>query len=424
MDTYAHGYGSTGHYAKPGTHVSYCGRELQHTPNTAIAARTCGTCTKAEKRDRIEAEQVAADRATDGPTLAERAGVRYTTVGTGRRIHYSNNDDTLCGREVSEYVSGSDLLALFNKGRELCARCISAAEQRAYDRALAAAGAKVAEQIDDADALLADIRQTAAEADSLAAEVAAWGAEVDAVTSPIAEDAEAQQAAALVTEAEVTAGTWRGEWIGEQPADDALFAVERPTEQGALFDDRATVEESPASIVVRASFRREDLDRIRAKADADRAEYRAEMDARRAAEAARYAPQQVEQAIERHAVEGVIVAHDGRTRGTAPKHSTDPDALAALAALGNLRLAEITDHTDIGAQPGNTDHDPNAWGFLVEPRGNGRVALYWMVAGRYVRTSGKPWAVELEIGADRLRKAGWQIEPLSRRCVFAWRPTE
>ncbi|MEU3917098.1 hypothetical protein [Streptomyces sp. NPDC029004] len=158
MDTYAHGYGSTGHYAKPGTHTSYCGRELQHTPNTGNAQRVCKACTKAEKVDRVAAEQVAADRAIEGPTLAERAGVRYATVGTGRRVHYSNNDDTLCGREVSEYVDGADLLAVLSKGHQLCARCGKAAEQRAYALSLAAASplaaaaVELAETAEQADA--------------------------------------------------------------------------------------------------------------------------------------------------------------------------------------------------------------------------------------------------------------------------------
>ncbi|MCQ9706617.1 hypothetical protein [Streptomyces sp. BSP1] len=49
------------------------------------------------------------------------------------------------------------------------------------------------------------------------------------------EDAEALYAAALVTEAEATEGTWRGDWIGEQPLGEALFDVEQDTEQGALF---------------------------------------------------------------------------------------------------------------------------------------------------------------------------------------------
>ncbi|MGI5451551.1 hypothetical protein ACQEVM_38465 [Streptomyces sp. CA-243310] len=136
MDTYAHGYGNTGHYARPGTHTSYCGRELMHEPNTPIAARICKACAKAEQADRVAAGEVAADRAIEGPTLAERAHVRYCLVGTGRRVHYSNNDDTLCGREVTEYDDGS---ALLKKGTALCTPCGKAAEHRAYARSLAAA---------------------------------------------------------------------------------------------------------------------------------------------------------------------------------------------------------------------------------------------------------------------------------------------
>ncbi|UNZ18885.1 hypothetical protein [Streptomyces sp. 891-h] len=59
------------------------------------------------------------------------------------------------------------------------------------------------------------------------------------ITQAAATNTEAGHAAALVTEADAVAGTWRGEWIGEQ-ADDALFAVEQDAEQGALFTDRTT----------------------------------------------------------------------------------------------------------------------------------------------------------------------------------------
>ncbi|MCR8576175.1 hypothetical protein [Streptomyces sp. Isolate_219] len=53
------------------------------------------------------------------------------------------------------------------------------------------------------------------------------------------EDAEALHAAQLVTAREASDGTWRGEWIGQQPAD-GLFTLDLAEEQGALFDDRAT----------------------------------------------------------------------------------------------------------------------------------------------------------------------------------------
>ncbi|MFF2014019.1 hypothetical protein ACFVWY_33840 [Streptomyces sp. NPDC058195] len=143
------------------------------------------------------------------------------------------------------------------------------------------------------------------------------------------------------------------------------------------------------------------------------------------AKQARIDARTAEPAAARRVIEGVIVEHNGTTRGTAPRHAADSDALAALAALAApapLRLADVTDHTDITARPGDRDHAPAAWGYLIEPRGNGRIALYWIEAGRHVRPNGEPFAVELEIGADKLRAAGWTIEPRIRRCVMAWRP--
>ncbi|GHA19783.1 hypothetical protein ACFOOM_10010 [Streptomyces echinoruber] len=576
---------TTGHYRKPGTDRSYCGRDLDHTPTPADQLRAvCKTCTKAEKSERVAAEQEAANYSATAPSLRERADVRYALVGKGHRVHYSpNNDETLCGRVVSEYAEPRDI-DLSGRLDGLCSRCIKAAEERAYARALAAASplaaaaADLAETVEQADAeraatptvesatvpgtlvdpwtwirrpsssdaakaaeeraerrqqladsrganayplAVAAVRQFVREmpkggalrvpvvegapeatltrddlyalaysghttADAIARVRAAVDAHirhgerevheifpaqamrpalylpdvmallnrwdddqveaekferaahaVDAVEHAeqtgarveTVEDAEALYAAALVTEAEATDGTWRGEWIGEQQAADTLFDVDRPSEQGALFDDRAT---RPATV---REQQRAALDRVKAKAAAERAAYRAETDDAIAVECAAHgvpAPRTVadriaartEQAPERRVVEGVIVSHNGRTKGTAPKHSTDPDALAALAALGDLRKAEVSDHTDIAAQPGDLDHAPDAWGFLVEPRGHGRVALYWLECGRYVRRDGEPWTVELEIGADRLRKAGWKIEPHARRCVFAWRPTE
>lgn len=289
--------------------------------------------------------------------------------------------------------------------KQIAATARSAADREAADAARASADAYIAREHPHVAALL------------------------DAEPTSRATDAEGQRAA---TEAE---GTWRGEWIGEQPTDDTLFTVERPTEQGALFDGRAAQEPTREPIVARASFRREDLDRIKAEAATDREAYRARMDERQAAEhRAHGAPvpadvqariearRATEQAPERRVVEGVIVTHNGRTKGTAPKHAADPDAIAAIAALGDLRLAEVTDHTDVAAEPGDVDHQPDAWGFLAEPRGHGRIALYWLESGRYVRPDGEPWAVELQIGADKLSAAGWKIEPRTRRCVMAWRP--
>ncbi|MER8042576.1 hypothetical protein [Streptomyces sp. NPDC094032] len=512
-----------GHYRRPGTASSYCGRTVEAAPvGTQSVTGICQQCAKAEQRDRVAAEQVAADRSIDGPTLAERADVRYALVGTGRRVHYSNNDDTLCGREVSRYTDGTDA-----RHPELCSRCIAAAEQRAYTRALAAASPLAAAAVDFAETVEQAEKTAPVQAAAVRDEPSDWwtimdpasGAEVarvygetyqemtpraealpevrallrrhrgfsrrrlllseltpaqlaeqrvaadfaqaahavdavehaeqtEAAVATVAEavtlydaslaadglvDDELRHAAALVTEAEATEGTWRGQWIGDDPAVAPLFTPAGTVEQGTLFHAHATTS-APEPVVVRVAFTPAVLDRARAQAAADREAYRAETDDRIAAECAahgvapsqgvqdRIAARAAEQAPARRVIEGVVVEHSGTTRGTAPRHSTDSDARAALDVLASFRLAEVTDHTDIAAQPGAPDHAPAAWGFLVEPRGHGRVAVYWIEAGRYVRSDGKPFAVELEIGADKLRKAGWTIEPNTRRCAMAWRP--
>ncbi|MFF3886586.1 hypothetical protein [Streptomyces sp. NPDC001914] len=584
MDTYAHGYGLTGHYRRPGTFTSYCGRELMHEPNTAIRNRICATCTKAEQRDRVEAEQVVADRNLDGPSLAVRAGVRYCLVGTGRRVHYSNNDDTLCGREVTEYTDGLD-----KRHDLLCAPCIKAAEKRAYARALAAASplaaaaVDLAETVEQADAEQAaapaeepapvpgtlvdpwtwvrrpsssDAAQAAEEraerrqhladsrganayeiaagnvrrvvrelsqggalrirvveggpeavltredlhalaysghttADAVAgvraavaahirhgeravhemfpalgmrpalylpdvmallrrwedtqaadeqavAQFASTARAVDAVEHAeqveagveTVADAEALYAAALVTEAEASDGTWRGAWIGEQPAADVLFAVEGTVEQGALFAPAAPVREP---IVARASFNRADLARIKEKAAADRAAYRAESDDRIAAECAahgvtpsqgvrdRIAARAAEQAPARRVIEGVVVSHNGTTQGSTPANATHPNVVAARAALDGLAVATMTDHHDV-TEP--AEDERHVRGYLVDPREGARVAVYWLEGGRIIRRDDSWHGPSLDCLADRLARRGWTVEKMLRSsaCVFAHRP--
>ncbi|WP_181849204.1 hypothetical protein [Streptomyces parvulus] len=574
-----------GHYRRPGTSASYCGRTVQAQPVTeADVTGVCQQCAKGEQRDRVEAEQVVADRDLDGPTLAERAGVRYCLVGTGRRVHYSNNDDTLCGREVTEYTDGPD-----KRHDLLCSPCIKAAEKRAYARALAAASPLAAAAVDLAETVeqaappaeestpaagtlvdpwtwirrpsssdaaqaaeeraerrqhLADarganayelavaaVRQVVREmpqagalrvrvvegspeailaredlhalaysghttADAVArvrAAVAAhirhgerevhimfpalgmrpalylpdvmallirWddqaGARLDQAVAEAGEqfgraaravdavehaeqveaavetveDAEALYAAALVTEAEATEGTWRGEWIGEQPAADVLFAVEGTVEQGALFAPAATVREP---IVARASFNRADLDRIKSKAAADRAAYRAETDDRIAAECAahgvapsqgvrdRIAARAAEQAPARRVIEGVIVQHAGTAEGSTPSNASHPDVVAARAALDGLAVATMTDHHDV-TEP--TEDEQHVRGYLIDPRGQGRVAVYWLEGGRTVRRDQMPHGPALDCLADRLQRRGWTVEKMLRSsaCVFAHRP--
>lgn len=487
MDTYAHGYGNTGHYAKPGTHTSYCGRELQHEPNTPIAQRVCKSCAKAEKADRIAAEQVAADRATEGPTLAQRAEVRYCLVGTGRRVHYSNNDDTLCGREVSEYTEGP------TGTQQLCARCTKAAEHRAYARSLAAASplaaaaVALAETVEAANAehQAADVIRvatrgyrkagsgcvetittvhtnctcriastligtyaTTTEAENVAAERAygtgrtyghcIWSSPlnftseqapafdtaaraVDAVDTGAAvatvEEAEALYAAALVTEADADAGTWRGEWIGKQQAD-TLFAVEQTGEQGALFSEDVPAEQ-PDKLIVRARFQPAAVERVKAKAAADRAAWRAEMDARKAAERARFGTP--EQAPARRVVEGVIVEHAGTSEGSTPRHAAHPNVRAAREALAGLAVARLTDHHDVSAP---TPEEQAVRGYMVEPRGGRRVAVYWLEGGRIIRHDDRWHGASLDCLSHRLTERGWTVEGMypSSQCLFAHLP--
>lgn len=412
MDTYAHGYGNTGHYAKPGTHTSYCGRELQHDPNTPIAQRVCKSCANAEKADRVAAEQVAADRAIEGPTLAKRAGVRYCEVGTGRRVHFSNNDDTLCGREVSEYTDGP------TGGQQLCARCITAAEARAYTRALAAASPLAAAAVALAETVEATDEEAAAFATVTRAADAVEHAEETGAAVASVEDAEALYAAALVTEADADAGTWRGEWIGEQQAADTLFAIEGPVEQGALFSEAAPAEQ-PETLVVRVRFAPAAVERVKAKAAADRAAWRSEMDARKAAEAARYgAPAQ---APARRVVEGVIVEHSGTSEGSTPSNAPHPNVRAACEALSGLAVARLTDRHDVSAP---AEEEQAVRGYMVEPRGGRRVAVYWLEGGRTIRHD-DPWhGASLDCLSYRLTMCGWTVEGMypSSHCVFAIRP--
>ncbi|MFZ3569263.1 hypothetical protein ACNYS0_20135 [Streptomyces sp. BH034] len=113
------------------------------------------------------------------------------------------------------------------------AASVDRAEEIARTRGYALATEQADQHLDAVEEQeAAHFRATARAADAVEyAEQA--GAAVDTVA-----EAEALYAAQLVTEAELTDGTWRGEWIGQQ-ADDGLFALEPTVEQGALFDDRA-----------------------------------------------------------------------------------------------------------------------------------------------------------------------------------------
>ncbi|MYT25965.1 hypothetical protein GTW69_37820 [Streptomyces sp. SID7760] len=118
-------------------------------------------------------------------------------------------------------------------------------------------------------------------------------------------------------------------------------------------------------------------------------------------------------------VEGVVVDHNGTAQGSRPSHVTHPDVAAARAALRPLRPATVTEHTEI-TEP--DEADPTVRGYLVEPRGNGRIAAYWIESGLITSRKDRWNGVCVEILAKAFTDAGWRVEPHSLRAVFAWRP--
>ncbi|MFJ1606993.1 hypothetical protein ACIOHS_27020 [Streptomyces sp. NPDC088253] len=109
------------------------------------------------------------------------------------------------------------------------------------------------------------------------------------------------------------------------------------------------------------------------------------------------------------------------TPGSAPKHCKDPDVAQARGALAGLAYATLTDSHDI-TEP--TDEEFCVRGYAVEPRGNGRVAFYWLEGGEAVRRD-HPWhGYSLVALADRLAGRGWTVEelPPTAQCVFATAP--
>ncbi|EFL21882.1 LigA protein [Streptomyces himastatinicus ATCC 53653] len=110
------------------------------------------------------------------------------------------------------------------------AASIEDAEQIAREHGFALA---TEQQLDAVEAKVAEQFHTTARA----TDAVEYAEQVEAGVETVA-DAEALYAAQLVTEADATDGTWRGEWIGQHP-DDGLFTLEPAADQGALFDDRA-----------------------------------------------------------------------------------------------------------------------------------------------------------------------------------------
>ncbi|MYX36524.1 MULTISPECIES: hypothetical protein [unclassified Streptomyces] len=113
----------------------------------------------------------------------------------------------------------------------------------------------------------------------------------------------------------------------------------------------------------------------------------------------------------------------GATFGSAPRHAGHPDVIAAREALRPLRPATLTDQTEV-TEPHRPD--PELRGYMLEPRGPGRVAAFWVEGGRAIAANNTWHGPSVGILADKLRMAGWTVtRPTgSGICTFAERPAD
>lgn len=377
-------------------------------------------------------------------TFTERACVAYATVGRGKRVHYSpRNDDTLCGRMISAYEDAESVVALFNKGYELCAPCHRAAEKRAAQRAeaarlaaaspLAAAAVTLAETVEHADAERATAERTDPERDVEAryvvhqlgddygvmdAHTVEWVIEQTARDDAKAtaarlnrEYAEARAAGPIVHRFNSTREAYDATQCRDHILDGDVLVIEREQVVGFLrgaWPGAITAMHGGELHTVTGDPRTIDDGKYAGSVDL------AEQLARELG-----APLAAEQRV----VEGVVVGHAGHAEGSTPSNATHPAVVAAREALAGLAAASLTDHHDFSAP---SDDERNVRGYVIDPRGQGRVALYWLEDGRNIRRDEMPHGPALDCLADRMSRRGWAVEKMLRssQCVFAHRPGE
>lgn len=201
---------TTGHYRRPGTMTTYCtGAPTDLHANTAQARRVCARCVKAEARDRAEATvtATAALAPETAGTLPAMVCIQHGAdcIGDPKRRHNFHPAPTAAPHPIETYYT----LDCNNHGATCDGNPLQRHDYRhsvlsTQDRAMIAAGT-----------VPAWCRSTADD-------------HTDAAT-------ESRQAAELITEAEATDGTWRGQWIGARDTGPTLFDVPAGREQGALF---------------------------------------------------------------------------------------------------------------------------------------------------------------------------------------------
>ncbi|AFU62192.1 hypothetical protein SV1_52 [Streptomyces phage SV1] len=224
-ETTATGQKATPHYSQRpsvGASVTVCGtRTYTRVPLTVDGPAVCRTCDRG--RAVLDAEQHDVEHRL---TAGAKSGVRHLLI-PGTASGY-------CGKPVGDTPAPSS-------ARD-CRNCADLADKIRRFRTDLAADAAFAAAAHAADAV-EHAEQVEAGVATVAEAVTLYDAHLAADAAAEAEtllDDELRLAAALVTEAEATAGTWRGEWIGDTPGTDVLFIADRTVEQGALFDDRAT----------------------------------------------------------------------------------------------------------------------------------------------------------------------------------------
>ncbi|WP_371518003.1 hypothetical protein [Kitasatospora sp. NBC_01300] len=354
-------------------------------------------------------------------------------VGRGRAEHMSTrNDETLCGKPVTRYVSGDECIGLKPCGG--CWRVYLSRWADPLDEQTVTSAATTFEPIPDLT-VPQHRRRTAQQQGTISVAVNAFEQAVAGLLDPkpagrytlqVCDETlnvcdrgactlHSTRAAGTLDEVRAASALYRHAWA-VSPSGERIPLTEQPVPAAAEQTPVEDLPDGPMRVRVRMGFSREDLDRIKAEADAARAVFEAESAARRAAERAKYGPKDEAQQAP---VEGTVVAHRGEARGSLPKHADHPDVRAALDVLTDhgkrrtLRLAAL--------QGDDVETNLHATGVMVEPRGEGLVALYWLVDGQYADERGGPWRVQLEIIADRMRAADWLIEAGTGPVVKAWR---
>ncbi|WP_432051795.1 hypothetical protein [Streptomyces xiamenensis] len=107
--------------------------------------------------------------------------------------------------------------------------------------------------------------------------------------------------------------------------------------------------------------------------------------------------------------------------GSLPQHATHPDVIAARAALLGFPAAKLTADHDV-TEPTGDERDVR--GYLIDPRVEGCVRVFWVEAGRTMRRDQEhgTWLTDI---AARLTERGWLVRRVypSSQCVIAERPT-